>query len=629
MNRQRLAAAAIGAAIALLAGILELREQSERFETARAYQTREVQETISALHRDLLTVNHLGDVKDHGNEAEDYLAARREAFAAVRWLGYTSPSGGRPRLLLSSSDTRGYDPARDPAVVRAQAALREGDVAAALPSSHRNLAALALVLAADAPGEPALVALVDGDDLLDDSLRAQGPDLPMRLLWDGVAVAQWPHAGSPRWDGAPIVALPVAAMEFQVQFAYPDWKQRLIRLSPVPLLVLLAGLAAAAILGRHPLPAPPPPARLPFRPADATVPTATVLRDRLWRLGDLTATLSHDLGQPLNIIRLTAESAADALDSGRVDAERLRHGLGTVMAQTQRAQAMMDAVVAAARRPAALPVAFPAVECVRRALAAQLPTLRAHGLRLTWHAPTDLPPVRGHAHRLEAAVRHLLVNSCEALIARRLEDGGGGALRVECRADADGVVIEIADDGPGFPPALRAALDDPFAPPPTSGKGIGLGLTIAQGVVAEMGGRLRVADAPGGGARVLLTLPARPQSLLLVEDETAAAEQLAEGLRLRGWRVVVAHGGRQALALFQHDPTDAIVTDLHMPDGDGWTLLEKVHALAPDLPMVAVSTADGAELRRAVAAGAALTLRKPVSAGEIADALAEIQDQQW
>ena len=83
------------------------------------------------------------------------------------------------------------------------------------------------------------------------------------------------------------VALPVAAMEFQVQFAYPDWKQRLIRLSPVPLLVLLAGLAAAAILGRHPLPAPPPPARLPFRPADATVPTATVLRDRLVPLRSL------------------------------------------------------------------------------------------------------------------------------------------------------------------------------------------------------------------------------------------------------------------------------------------------------------------------------------------------------
>lgn len=628
MTRHRLATAAIAAAIALLAVGLELREQSERFETARAYQTREVQEGLSALHRDLLTVNHLGDVRDHGNEAEDYLAARREAFAPVRWLGYASPGGGRPRLLLSSSDMRGYDPARDPAVVRAQAALREGDVAAAVPSSHRNLASLALVLAADTPGEPVLVALVDGDDLLDDSLRAQQADLPMRLLWDGVPIAQWPHASAPRWNGAPISALPVAAMEFQVQFAYPDWRQRLIRLSPVPLLVLLAGLAAAALLGRRPLPVPPPPVRPTPRAADA-VPTATVLRDRLWRLGSLTATLSHDLGQPLNIIRLTAESAADALDSGRVDAARLRHGLDTVMAQTQRAQAMMDAVVAAARRPAALPVAFSAVECVRRALAAQLPTLRAHGLRLTWHAPTDLPPVRGHAHRLEAALRHLLVNSCEALIARRLENGGGGALRVECRADGDGVAIEIADDGPGFPPTLRAALDDPFAPPPTSGKGIGLGLTIAQGVVAEMGGRLGVADAPGGGARVLLTLPARPHSLLLVEDETAAAEQLAEGLRLRGWRVVVAHGGRQALALFQHDPTDAVVTDLHMPDGDGWTLLERLNALAPDLPMVAVSTADGAELRRAVAAGAALTLRKPVSAGEIADALAEIQDPQW
>lgn len=587
-----------------------------------------MQEGLSALHRDLLTVNHLSSISNTAsNEGEEYLAARREAFSAVRWLGLLSPGESRARVLLSSSETRSYDPMRDAAVLGALSHLREGEVTVAVPSTHRNLASMVVILAPDGTDTDALVALVAGDDLLDDSLRVLNVGIPMRLIWGDTPVGAWPHPAASTGAIQPTgLAVSVASMEFRLAFSEPSMAQQMARIPPLPLLVLLSGLAAVALSPGRRLPAPPPPQ--PIIPEIVPSSAETARRDRLWRLGELAATLSHDLGQPLNVIRLTAETAADSLASSHPDPARLRRSLDIAMEQTQRAQGMLDAVIAASRRPSspAMPVA--AVECVRRALARQLPVLRAQGIRLTWHADPKLPPVRGHAYRLEAAVWHLLVNACEALAARRLDDGGGTGIWVECRADhGDSIAIVIADDGPGLSPALRSALSDPDAPAATiRGKGCGLGLTVAQGVAEEMGGNLHITDNPGGGARMVLSLPARPPTLLLVEDEATAAAELAESLRARGWRVMVAHGGRPALALFQQDPADVVVTDLHMPDGDGWYLLEKLHALAPDLPMIAVSTADGAELRRAVAAGAAMTLRKPVSADEISDALAEIME---
>lgn len=632
LARAPLPALILTVAATTLALFLELQNLAETEEDAHAYQSREIQEGLSALHRDLMTVNHLSGMADHADEGQEYLAARREAFSSVRWLGQVRPNEPRPRVLISSSDGRSYDPMRDAAVWDALSHLREGEVTVAIPSSHRNLASLALVLAAASPEEPALVALIDGDDLLDDSLRAMGPSLPMRLLWNDTPIGQWPRKVTTWSDITPNEAVSVAAMDFQVQFTNLGWGERLLRIPPLPFLVLLTGLATIFLslrskpphtdLPRVQSPTPLPPQL----PSPAAAPEVAH-RTQLWRLGELAATLSHDLGQPLNVIRLTAETAADSLASSQPDPARLRRSLDIAMEQAQRAQDMLDAMVATARRPATAATAVAAVECVRRALARQLPVLRANRIRLTWHGELDLPPVRGHAHRLEAAIWHLLVNSCEALAARRLNDGGGGNLLVECRRDHDGIAIVVADDGPGFPPALRAVFSDPASHPlGGTGKGCGLGMTVALGVVAEMGGRLHITDASGGGARVVMTLPAKPPTLLLVEDESAAAAELAEGLRLRGWRVLLAHGGRPALALFRQDPADAVVTDLHMPDGDGWYLLEELRSLAPELPMIAISTADGAELRRAVAAGAALTLRKPVSVAEIAEALTEILD---
>ncbi len=231
--------------------------------------------------------------------------------------------------------------------------------------------------------------------------------------------------------------------------------------------------------------------------------------DRLWLLGELAGALAHDLSQPINVVRLTAEGAMDRLQRGDGDPVRLTRSLGNIADQSLRLQDVIDRLRATARRPARPPSPLSPVEAVRQALAGLLPRLKADGIRLLWHADPAAAPVLGHPVRLEQAVANLLTNSCDAIataaLTRARPGGRAGTLAVTCRGDGDGtVVITIEDDGPGFPSAILAQFNAAVG-----GIGCGIGLTVALGVMAEMGAAI-AATNPGPGARVEIRLPAAP-----------------------------------------------------------------------------------------------------------------------
>jgi len=347
---------------------------------------------------------------------------------------------------------------------------------------------------------------------------------------------------------------------------------------------------------------------------------------RLWQLGEATASLSHDLGQPLNIIRLTAEATLDALEHGRADPERIRRSLRAGIEQTARMQAMIDTLLAGTRRPRTAPGPVETAQAVSRALEALRERLEQGGIRVQTAIDPSTPKVQGHAARLEMAVSQILLNACEALSAAALApDALAGVLRVGCRGDGGDVVLSVEDNGPGFPPALLASLDAPL--PETGGKRTGIGLTIALGVAAEMGGAITIADAHPG-TRVEIRLPAATpcRTVLLArdEDQDEAARDMAEYLTSQGWRVHMAKGGNPALALCDQCRPDAVVADLRMADGDGWTLIAALRARAPDLPIIAVTAAPGEDARRAVEAGAVLVLAQPVGLEDLARELDEL-----
>jgi len=173
-------------------------------------------------------------------------------------------------------------------------------------------------------------------------------------------------------------------------------------------------------------------------------------------------------------------------------------------------------------------------------LSAALDLLRAQGALHTTRAeldvPTSLPPVLGRAHELEQAVVNLLLNGVDAaphgmlklgarpwgyaperVIPRRAGDSGQAFFprtpsrrpsRIELEPGTPGVLIFVADSGPGIPAADRDKVFEPFYTTKEPGRGTGLGLAIVARVVFEMGGVVWLEQAREGGAAFKIFLPA-------------------------------------------------------------------------------------------------------------------------
>jgi CheY-like chemotaxis protein len=165
------------------------------------------------------------------------------------------------------------------------------------------------------------------------------------------------------------------------------------------------------------------------------------------------------------------------------------------------------------------------------------------------------------------------------------------------------VILEVADDGPGVPPDAQTRIFDPFFTTKEVGKGTGLGLTVAYAIAQEHGGRIRVESPTGGGATFVVELPlsgtetaatppramvppmdaVRGASVLLVEDEHALADAVAEALTDAGLKVDRAGDGQEALTRVRNVAYDLVICDLKMPRIDGMTLYRAIAAVTPSL----------------------------------------------
>ena len=198
------------------------------------------------------------------------------------------------------------------------------------------------------------------------------------------------------------------------------------------------------------------------------------------------------------------------------------------------------------------------------------------------------------------------------------------------------VLVRAEDTGNGIPTEILDRIFEPFFTTKGSGRGTGLGLATAHGIVAQHGGAIEVESAPGRGTRFTLFLPpcrqaAAPQAeplawraagddttVLLVEDDEGVREALAAGLALLGYRVVVAGGVAEARALELPGGSAVLVTDVRLGDGSGLEVAAAMRARCPGLP-VCFLTGHGAaaELEEAGKDQRTVVLSKPCSLAEL------------
>ncbi len=263
--------------------------------------------------------------------------------------------------------------------------------------------------------------------------------------------------------------------------------------------------------------------------------------------------------------------------------------------------------------------------------------------------------VRADRGQLEQVLLNLVVNARDAM-------PHGGRIAIETATIAlagsfaetlelsPGAYIELTvrDTGSGMDEATRAQVFEPFFTTKPSGEGTGLGLATAYGIVRQSGGQIRVESEPGRGSSFHVLLPAAPageevpaglrergdsengsETLLLVEDEDMVRRLARLTLERRGYRVLEAAGGDEALRLAAEfdEPIHLLLTDVVMPGMNGRALAEHLQAKRPETRVLFMSGyPDDAIVRYGISEADVAFLEKPFSSGDLAEKVREVLD---
>ena len=315
--------------------------------------------------------------------------------------------------------------------------------------------------------------------------------------------------------------------------------------------------------------------------------------ERLAAVGELVAGVAHEVNNPLSSISAFAQLL---LRDGGLTAPQ-QEAVEVIRSETTRASQVVRDLLAFARRSEPRREAVDLNAVVERTLRLHTYQLTSSSVRVDLDLPPDLRSVMGDSRQLQQVVLNLVINAIQALASVPAPSRAREAvLRLATRAlrdDAgrDVVELEIADTGPGIPPAARARIFEPFFTTKPEGEGTGLGLSVSYGIVTAHGGTIVLADTSPRGTRFVVTLPAAPAlagpgdaaesmpvaprsplagiRLLFIDDEPALRSGMEAFGRLRGFTVVTADEGRAALEAVQHTAFDAVVCDLRMPGMSG------------------------------------------------------------
>ncbi|MCA3776477.1 MAG: response regulator [Burkholderia sp.] len=376
---------------------------------------------------------------------------------------------------------------------------------------------------------------------------------------------------------------------------------------------------------------------------------ARVQADTSNRLKDeLLATVSHELRTPLNVIygwvevlrnidgHGLAEQAVDAID-------RSARSLSHMVADLLDASSLATGRLRLERVPVDL------VRVVRDATRELDATAQANGLELSteYAMPTCVIPADGE--RVRQVLSNLLSNAIKFT-------PPGGRITVSLTRAGERVRLSVADTGQGIAPEYLPHLFETFSRPEgafaSPKRGLGLGLSIVRNIVQLHGGDvIATSEGAGRGTTVTVTLPAgwdaddpaenfaRPagasdtltldgQCVLVVDDDATSRASLAAALETMGAQVSTAQSGHDALDAVARHPPSVVLSDLAMPDGDGFWLLDRIRHL-PDggghLPVVAVTAHAGyADRHRVMAAGFDAYLCKPVDMPTLASVIVDV-----
>ena len=367
-------------------------------------------------------------------------------------------------------------------------------------------------------------------------------------------------------------------------------------------------------------------------------------------IGQLAGGVAHDFNNVLQAII----GFSDLLLAKHRPTDPSFQDIMQIKGNANRAAALVRHLLAFSRRQTLRPQVMQ-VGDVLADVSLLLKRLLGERVDLDVHHGRDIWPVKADINQFEQVIMNLSVNARDAM-----PDGGKVSIRTsnvtaaEARGyddsmpAADYVMIEVSDTGVGMPPDVLVQIFEPFFTTKEVGKGTGLGLSTVYGIVKQTDGFILCDSEPGKGTTFRIFLPrhmaeeppakaggtaaARQPAadltgrgvILLVEDEEAVRAFASRALSTRGYTVLEAASGREAIALLEErgEPVDLVVSDVVMPEMDGPSLLRELRARDIQARIVFVSGYAEDAFRKNLPEGEAFVfLPKPFSLKQLIEAV--------
>jgi signal transduction histidine kinase len=224
---------------------------------------------------------------------------------------------------------------------------------------------------------------------------------------------------------------------------------------------------------------------------------------RLMNIDAVTASIAHEVRQPLTAIASSGNAALRFLDSASPDVQRVRALLGKMTEESHRASEVLESIRTLFRKDDRERQAFDLNELSLEVLQLLRVEINDHAVMVRTALANELPLVEGHRNQLRQVLINLVLNALEAMDATK---EGDRVLFVKTgRQTSDSVVVAVEDSGPGIDSKRLDGIFDAFVT--TKAHGMGLGLAISRTIVESHGGQLTAASDGMKGARFQLVLP--------------------------------------------------------------------------------------------------------------------------
>jgi PAS domain S-box-containing protein len=229
------------------------------------------------------------------------------------------------------------------------------------------------------------------------------------------------------------------------------------------------------------------------------------LLSRVSLLGEMTASLAHELNQPLSAIVNNATAAMQYLEQGRLDPEKLRDILTDVAGDGRRAYDIMHNVRSAIKKGSAIRGRINLNDVVKAVTHMVQPDAASQFCKMEMHLARDLPAIEGDPTQIQQVLINLVQNAIEAMHNTPL---GRRTVEIATNYNGDRTISGVVRDyGTGISEATRDRLFEQFFT--TKEEGLGMGLAIVRSIIKAHGGSIAAENAEGGGARFHFRLPVK------------------------------------------------------------------------------------------------------------------------